>query len=201
MLENFDISSCLSNCSNQGLCKFNLNNNLFECSCFNFFDGAKCQIDTRPCSSCPCLNNGFCVDRTNSNSFNLSLNFNSSNFYCKCPEFYSGSYCESKIDLCQNETCSSNGKCVEAINRTMCECFNLYEGEKCDLQSSELRTIQNLISWSWKLASGVMGSFWVVIIVMDLSKFCMKKRVVMKKKKKKKIIKLAPHATIKNPNY
>ena len=199
LLENFDISSCLSNCSNQGLCKFNLNNNVFECACFNYFEGPKCQIDTRPCSSNPCLNSGFCVDQTNSNSFNL--NFNSSNFYCICQEYYSGSYCESKIDLCQNETCSSNGKCVEAVNKTMCECFNLYEGDKCESQSSELKTIQNIISWSWKLASGVMGSFWVVIILMDLSKFGMKKRVVIKKKKKiKKSAKVAPHPTIKSLN-
>ena len=35
LLENFDISSCFANCSNKGLCKFNLNNNVCECSCFH----------------------------------------------------------------------------------------------------------------------------------------------------------------------
>jgi hypothetical protein len=189
LLESYDVSSCLSNCSNKGFCRFNQNKNLFECSCFNFYDGTKCQIDTRPCSSIPCLNNGYCIDYTNLNNFNLSLNFSSSSsFFCKCPDFYSGSYCEYKIDLCQNETCSGNGKCVETNNQTSCECFNLYEGDKCESQSSELLLIQNVISWTWKLASGVMGSFWVIIILMDLSKYCMKDSIkkISKKKKIKK---------------
>ena len=47
LLTDFDLSSCLSNCSNKGLCK--LVNTSFNCFCPPDFTGPKCQTDLRPC--------------------------------------------------------------------------------------------------------------------------------------------------------
>ena len=41
---NLDINNCVSNCSNNGLCKLN-KNGLFECLCNSNFTGSKCESD------------------------------------------------------------------------------------------------------------------------------------------------------------
>ena len=102
---NADVSSCLSNCSNQGICKLS-NNQTYICECNANFMGKSCQSDKRPCSqSNKCLNNGTCVD---------SLDLTSSS--CQCPEnglFY-GKFCEKRRNLCENVTCSSHGYCIQS---------------------------------------------------------------------------------------
>ena len=70
---NYDLSGCIVNCSNNGQCRFDLLSNQFFCSCNTaFLSGAACQLDTRPCSSNPCLGNSTCVDYTNNFNHNIS---------------------------------------------------------------------------------------------------------------------------------
>ena len=185
LTSNYDMSSCLSNCSNNGVCKFDLVNNKFVCSCFSaFLTGSACQLDTRPCSSSPCLNNATCVDFTNANKFNMSSIFgtNSTDFYCLCDKYHQGSYCESEINVCQNETCSGNGNCVDLNNQPKCECFSMYLGEKCDTQSAELKTVKAIISFTSIIAIITVISFYACFIVMDLMNFFSKKTKIYKKK-------------------
>ena len=108
-------------------------------------------------------------------------------FQCVCNKYFEGAYCEAKINVCQNETCSSHGNCVDLNNEPKCECFNLYEGDKCETATSTLQTIKTVVSVSSLIAIGVVIGFYMSIILMDLSKlFSCNKRI----KKKKKLTKI-----------
>ena len=188
LTSNYDMGSCLSNCSNNGVCKFDLVNNKFICSCFSaYLTGAACQLDSRPCSSSPCLNNASCVDFTNANGYNMSSIFstNSTEFFCLCDKYHQGSYCESEINVCQNETCSGNGNCVDLNNQAKCECFSMYLGEKCDTQSAELKTVKTIISFTSIIAIITVILFYSCILIMDVSRLCSRKAKRNSKRNKK----------------
>jgi hypothetical protein len=167
---NYDLSGCIVNCSNNGQCKFDSLINNFFCSCNSIYlSGYACQIDSRPCSSNPCLNNATCVDYSNSKSYN------SSSFSCLCDEYHSGAYCESEIDICQNETCSRNGNCFDLNKKPKCKCFNMYSGDRCELESNELKTTKQIISYSTIIAIAVIIMFYCCFFLMDISKYLCKK--------------------------
>ena len=142
---------------------FDSANNKFLCACDAYFTGTACEIDTRACSSSPCLNNATCVD--------LYSNSSASVFSCECGLDYEGVYCQNKINVCANETCSSNGVCEDVNSLPKCKCFSMYEGEKCGTQSNQLKTIQSLISMTSVIAIIVIVCFYLMIIVMDLIRF------------------------------
>ena len=178
---NYDLSGCIVNCSNNGQCKFNSIINNFYCSCYSiYFGGYACQIDTRPCSSNPCLNNATCVD------YSTSSNYSSSSFSCVCDEYYmyKGVYCESKIDVCRNETCSTNGYCLDLNNKAKCVCSSMYWGERCEMESNELKTEKQIISIASILAIIIIILFYIFIVLLDVAKFCCEKKV----KKRKRLI-------------
>jgi WD40 repeat protein len=160
---NYDMGGCLVNCTNHGSCVFDSANNKFLCVCDAYFTGTACEIDTRACSSSPCLNNATCVD--------LYSNSSASVFSCECGLDYEGVYCQNKINVCANETCSSNGVCEDVNSLPKCKCFSMYEGEKCGTQSNQLKTIQSLISMTSVIAIIVIVCFYLMIIVMDLIRF------------------------------
>ena len=157
-----DISSCLSNCSNQGVCKLSINQT-YMCECNGNFQGKSCQTDNRPCSqSNKCLNNGMCV-----NSLNLT------SFSCTCPEggpFY-GQYCENMINLCENETCSMHGYCTQIQSEIQCKCYNGFEGENCEIESSSVKAVKNVQWTTTIIAILFLALFWIVIISNDLLNF------------------------------
>ena len=97
---------------------------------------------------------------------------NSSLFECLCDKYYKGEYCETKIDICQNETCSGSGKCYDVNNEAKCDCFNMYLGDRCGTKSNELRTIQAFISTASIIAIITVVLFYVCIILMDLERIC-----------------------------
>ena len=121
------------------------------------------------------MNNATCYDYTNIQNSSISLMSNSS-FYCQCQKFYVGSYCETKIDICKNETCSNNGNCIDNNSKPKCVCFSMYEGDNCERQSSELKAIKTIISMASIIAFITVASFYLCILLMDLSKYCMKSR-------------------------
>jgi hypothetical protein len=167
---NYDLNGCILNCSNKGLCKFDLFTNKYICLCKSIYSsGYACQIDTRPCSSNPCLNNATCVDYLNHEKSN------SSSFRCECDKYHRGTNCESEIDICQNETCSSNGNCYNLNNKAKCKCFSMYSGEKCELESNELKTNKLVISYSTKAAILIVILFYSCFVLMDISTYLCKK--------------------------
>ncbi len=156
---NSDISSCLSNCSNQGICKLSTNQT-YICECNANFMGKSCQTDERPCSqSNKCLNNGTCI-----NSQDLT------SFTCECPEgspFY-GQYCENMRNLCENVTCSSHGYCKQSQNKTKCKCYNGYEGEKCEIEGNTVKLVKNVQWTSTFICVICISTFWLIVIGSDV---------------------------------
>ena len=152
------------------------------CVCDLYFSGPKCEYDIRPCSENPCLNDGIC----NQNLTNLT----DITFYCNCSKFYGGSFCENKVDLCRNETCFSNGNCVELNNSPKCKCFNLYEGDNCEIVGSLLQNVITVKYVTVVIAILFIAGFYLVIIAGDLvDKFVIRTKNI-KKKPSKKIIKI-----------
>ena len=141
---NVDVTSCLVNCSNNGICKLDSTTTLkYICECKEHFIGTQCQTDQRPCSRSTnkCMNNGTCIN---------SLNYTT--FTCKCKEngLYFGQYCENTKDLCKNRTCSLHGYCKQTQNgsfiQTQCKCNKGYEGDDCEIESIFLKIVRN-IQW------------------------------------------------------
>ena len=91
----YDLTDCLSNCSNHGLCKLGENNKL-KCQCEStFFIGSKCDVDLRTCSYSPCLNSIKCENiypESNNNQKDV-IDFKC---HCKSDKYY-GKRCESKV--------------------------------------------------------------------------------------------------------
>ena len=139
----YDISSCLANCSNRGVCKLDEATQKYICECEVNFTGKTCQFDERPCSKYGCLNNGTCI------------NLNTTSFKCECKsEVFYGQYCENRVNLCQNRTCSHKGYCIVNETQTQCKCSNGFSGNYCETEASSV-----------KLVKGVQFSTTIICIV------------------------------------
>ncbi|CAF1017436.1 unnamed protein product [Brachionus calyciflorus] len=170
---NIDINDCLLNCSSQGNCK--QISQKFICECFSNYAGTSCQLNTQPCASNPCLNNGTCI--------NDLIN---KNFSCEClknenqTSLFYGSFCQNKVNICENETCSNNGVCYDINDEAKCKCFKSYTGEKCENETDEIKVIKSVIKASAIIATGILISTYSLVIFSDLSKvFCEKKKKPM----------------------
>ena len=165
---NIDTNNCLVNCSRNGFCSFSQIDNKFFCTCNQFYAGPTCSIDTRPCSSNPCFNEGICIQNlTNPDEFS---------YHCDCSSFYEGSLCEHKRDVCKNETCSSNGNCIDFNNKPKCVCFSSYEGESCQTMSESLKITKKVISTASIIAICVLVCFYLIVILSDLHRIFFIKR-------------------------
>ena len=162
----FDISGCLVNCSNNGQCAYQSNNKI-TCTCMPGFTGKACEIDLRVCSpkNNKCMNNGLCIEVNNKNGF-----------VCNCSQFYVGDYCETKIDLCKNITCSSHGTCVDLGNSTKCVCYEMYLGDLCQNESDELAKVKAIISIASIIAIITIVLFYNCFLLMDFLKYICKNR-------------------------
>ena len=168
---NIDTNNCLVNCSRNGLCSFSQIDSKVVCSCYQFYAGPACSIDTRPCSSNPCLNEGMCIQNlTNPNEFS---------YHCDCGLFYEGSLCEYKRDVCKNETCSGNGNCVDFNNSPKCICFSSYEGESCESIKDYFKIRKIIVKATTIIAICVLVCFYLIFLLMDLHRiFFIKKKVI-----------------------
>lgn len=162
-----DLSSCLANCSNQGVCFLN-SENKYACKCDKFKIGVACQSDTRSCASGPCLNNATC---TNIN--------NETTFMCTCQSnLYVGIHCENKVNLCTNSTiCTpSQGYCIMNETQPSCKCFAGYTGAYCEIMSTSLAVRKSVISVTTIITITVLVSFVVLVIFFDYTKYCLTKK-------------------------
>ena len=152
------ISGCLVSCSSHGQCVFDQYSQSLICQCDTYFTGSACQIDTRPCSSFPCLYNGTCTDEIVSNF---------TGYTCKCQATYYGANCENQINVCQNKTCSGKGYCFNLQNVPTCKCFSSYSGGDCELASSYVKTVKGVQTTASIIAFIVLAAIMFLILVND----------------------------------
>ena len=88
--------------------------------------------------------------------------------------------CQNKIDLCQNQTCSKQGNCIEVNNEPVCVCHNLYEGVDCEIQSATLVTIKKVISTASIIAIAIIILFYSMFVVSDILNIFMQKKAKVK---------------------
>ena len=154
-----DLTGCLSNCSNNGLCGLDQNNK-FDCKCQEHFVGGSCQTDTRACSYFPCQNEGNCTEVVVPDSPNT--------FNCSCdPALFYGTRCEFKVDLCAGIKCSNHGKCFDVASVPTCKCFANFNGTNCEIKSATLRVIESAIQSASIVAITFLTAFFVSLLVMD----------------------------------
>ena len=118
----------------------------------------------RPCSQVPCLNNGTCINVNQNTTRNETRS--SSSFECKCPVNFYGALCELRVDICQNMTCTSNGRCVDRNGEAKCECFVDYFGDNCE-NVAEFQTVRKSIQMSSLLI--LVGSISTLILLVVVS--------------------------------
>ena len=157
----FDMTPCLSNCSNNGKCE--LNSDKFTCSCFDNYTGENCNQFRNPCMYFPCMNNGTCIHFSNQNSSDLTKKFK-----CECSNLYHGLNCENKIDICKNEICSGNGVCFDNSSIPTCKCVLYYLGEKCEIQSKTLNNLKTTRITSAAIAFILIILFYLQFVVRDM---------------------------------
>ena len=173
-----DLTSCLLNCSNKGVCKSDYIT--FVCECFDGFEGKYCTIDLNPCSSHPCLYNGICENLQNRTS-------SGQNYSCSCPEYYYGKNCELRVDVCQNETCNQNGYCFDNSSIPTCVCDLYYSGYKCEIKSFEYKVIQTVRKSSIILVTLVVTATCIYFLLNDfLTSLKKEKKVINKSDTRKK---------------
>ena len=178
------MTDCLTNCTYRGLCVPS-SENKFTCECQKNFGGPSCQNDLRPCASKPCLNNATCLDSFNSE--NITVN---ESFKCECGEYFYGTNCQFEVNICQNETCSNNGYCYKETFKPKCKCFNLYSGDKCEIESDEKKVIKNVVKTTSIIAIVILVFSYLSFILIDInSLFTIKKKTKNNKIQKFKIYK------------
>jgi hypothetical protein len=177
----YDLSGCLRSCSFNGVCFLNQSNFHYECSCFKYYMGSSCQINTRQCSSFPCLNNGFCIDYFENSTMNT--------FTCQCTYPYFGNNCELKVNLCLNKTCSNNGYCKDLGYSSKCYCKSYFSGDECEIMSNALKTIHGIISTATILAICILIAFALLILFFDYTAWKFGKFRPKPKNKTKKLSK------------
>ncbi|CAF1076120.1 unnamed protein product [Brachionus calyciflorus] len=179
-----DLNDCISNCSGNGYCKL-VNSIELICECFENFAGKKCDINTLPCFSNKCKNNSSCVN-----------NFKNKTYTCECitahsnKSLYYGNYCENKIDLCENETCSHNGVCIDTGTEPKCKCFSKFSGGKCEIESNEIIIIKIVMRSASLIAIIILIMSACLIIFFDLSKLFDKEKQKKKHQYRDKVYRI-----------
>ena len=179
---NYDLSDCIVNCSNHGLCKY-AGNYSFVCVCQQNYVGKTCQQNLLPCSHNPCLNNATCYQ-----------NASTDDYFCECGALYFGANCEYKIDVCQNETCSSNGVCKDILDLPTCHCFSNYFGDKCQSETTQQKVIKIVTSTSTFIAIVIICLFYSIVVLNDIATLFIKSKAIVSPKIK--LMKPKPYAYV-----
>ena len=153
----YDLSSCLSNCSNQGVCSFDALTQQYICLCNSGFMGKSCQTDQRPCSRTKCLNNGTCI------------NLNDTSYECKCSnEVFFGEFCQYKTNLCENRTCTMNGNCFLNNTESYCKCFTGFSGDDCEVVEMTVKIVKGVKLTATIICIVCLATFGCLIICSDV---------------------------------
>ena len=156
----YDLSSCLSNCSNQGICSLDVLTQQYICSCNSGFIGKACQTDQRPCARSRCLNNATC------------LNLNVTGYVCQCSSgIFFGEFCQYKNNICANRTCSLNGDCRETQSETYCKCFTGFSGDDCQVVEMSTKIVKGVQMTTTILSMACLVSLACLVLGNDFLKY------------------------------
>jgi hypothetical protein len=182
LTQGYDLSQCGTNCSNQGSCSVGPNMT-YVCNCFPNYIGSTCNVDKRPCSAAPCLNNGTCSQRVNSEG--------AYDFTCDCLPNYTGERCQNfdLAGLCANLSCA-NGNCQldKATSTVSCSCFPKYSGARCEIESEEMKSIKRTIGAASIIAIISIVAFYSLILALDLMDYF----IIRKEKERLKLRAVKP---------
>ncbi|XP_054472452.1 cadherin EGF LAG seven-pass G-type receptor 2 [Anoplopoma fimbria] len=78
---------------------------------------------------------------------------------CRCPDGFTGDYCETEIDLCYSKPCGAHGACRSREGGYTCECFEDYTGERCELSSRSGRCAPGVCKNGGSCVNLLVGGF------------------------------------------
>lgn len=170
---NNNVELCTLNCQNGAKCEFNTENKqqlCVECD-KKLFSGDLCEIVlVKTCnSSNPCLNGGTCMNEeicicapgyngdrcqvkalpnqcgSNKYCYNdaVCIINNENNYECKCKPYFTGTQCETSLNLCLlNNPCKNGASCVwnQVESNYKCECADGYTGITCSEKIENVKT-------------------------------------------------------------
>lgn len=186
--------SILQPCLNNGTCH-NINSTLgYNCSCVTGFNGEICQSDDRVCRPDSCWNDGISREterneRSDSISFVVGTCIQISNtaFQCQCAPGWEDEICQTMINYCSDDICLNAGVCQSSLLSYSCLCLaGSYAGRTCEVAEKRLVTLQMVSrSFAYVAIIAIVGVA-IVVVVLDILKYCFGIDPVHRKRQKKK---------------
>ncbi|XP_051504649.1 protein jagged-2 isoform X1 [Myxocyprinus asiaticus] len=98
----------------------------WTCTCEKNWGGLLCDKDLNYCGTHkPCVNGGTC------------LNTEPDEYFCSCPEGYSGKNCHIAEHACMSNPCANGGTCHELGSGFECQCPPGWDGPTCAKDKDE----------------------------------------------------------------
>ncbi|XP_073724829.1 cadherin EGF LAG seven-pass G-type receptor 1 [Misgurnus anguillicaudatus] len=78
---------------------------------------------------------------------------------CRCPDGFTGDYCETEVDLCYSGPCQNNGKCRSREGGYTCECPQDFTGERCEVNTRSGRCVAGVCKNGGRCVDLLVGGF------------------------------------------
>ncbi|XP_056107101.1 cadherin EGF LAG seven-pass G-type receptor 1 [Rhinichthys klamathensis goyatoka] len=78
---------------------------------------------------------------------------------CRCPDGFTGDYCETEVDLCYSGPCQNNGKCRSREGGFTCECPRDFTGERCEVNMRSGRCVPGVCKNGGRCVDLLVGGF------------------------------------------
>ncbi|TSK28057.1 Cadherin EGF LAG seven-pass G-type receptor 1 [Bagarius yarrelli] len=78
---------------------------------------------------------------------------------CRCPDGFTGDYCETEIDLCYSAPCKNNGRCHSCEGGYTCKCPEEFTGENCEVSSRSGRCVSGVCKNGGHCVDLLVGGF------------------------------------------
>uniref|UniRef100_A0A8C1ND96 Cadherin EGF LAG seven-pass G-type receptor 1b n=1 Tax=Cyprinus carpio TaxID=7962 RepID=A0A8C1ND96_CYPCA len=78
---------------------------------------------------------------------------------CRCPDGFTGDYCETEVDLCYSGPCQNNGKCRTREGGYTCECPQDFTGERCEVNVRSGRCVPGVCKNGGRCVDLLVGGF------------------------------------------